>query len=464
MTNDNPSVYHVVNINAEGEDAWSADIEISATDIVLHRDGDRTYWPLMYVRRYGCDADTFSFECGRRSVTGEGVFAFRSRQARALFRDLEDHLHRRTYFAGNGGNFPSFPRSNRDTTAGDAANNPRIDEVSVDSSYLEPNRNQMQSSRFHQASRLGSVSSGPISPGSPSSFNNILEVTPLPNTSIASNHHVSNVYQELPLAGKNLSLDVPPQEQAPTVSQALLNDEELRVYENTSPTSVKTMQMESRQYMNLMIGEGRGGTDIETPTTTRSFHLLRLDSGNDPSRCYENMEPLLTHMRHSKPEIFSKVDLPARSADHSEPTTPTSPNSPGRGVTYVMLDLNNPNSAIDEEEQTSTPSNSSNNNNNSSTTNNNVVASSSAETAADAAARKISNLSFSTSFDSNSTFIMTNPKSMVSSKSLGGLESDKTNGYAQIDFQKTEALQIINKNSFGSPTNEGGRRTRHNNF
>lgn len=462
-------MYHVVNINADGEDAWSADIEISATDIILHRDDDRTYWPLMYVRRYGCDADTFSFECGRRSVTGEGVFAFRSRQARALFRDLEDHLHRRTYFAGNGanGNFTgTFSRTPRDSTSTDAP--ARIDEVSVDSSYLEPNR--QATSRFNQASRLGSVSSGPISPGSPSSFNNILEVTPLPNNTVTSNHHhhhhVSNVYQELPLAGKNVSLDVPPQEQAPSVSQALMNEEEMRVYENTSPTSIKTMQMESRQYMNLVIGEkSPRGIEQETPTTSKSFHLLRMES--DPSRCYENMEPLLTQMRHSKPEIFSKVDLPVRSnaAEHSEPTTPTSPNSPERGVTYVMLDLNNPNNANDEEEstiQTTTPT-TINNNNNPSLTNNNV-STSSAAAAADAASRKISNLSFSTSFDSNSTFMMTNPKSMVSSKSLGGLESDKTSGYAQIDFQKTEALQTINKNSFGSPTNDGGRRTRHNNF
>ena len=34
-------------------------------------------WPLRCLRRYGAEADVFSFESGRKCETGAGIYAFR---------------------------------------------------------------------------------------------------------------------------------------------------------------------------------------------------------------------------------------------------------------------------------------------------------------------------------------------------------------------------------------------------
>ena len=46
--------------------------------LVLHQKGkDAVHWPLKSLRRYGAEADVFSFESGRKCKTGPGIYAFR---------------------------------------------------------------------------------------------------------------------------------------------------------------------------------------------------------------------------------------------------------------------------------------------------------------------------------------------------------------------------------------------------
>ncbi len=46
--------------------------------LVLHQKGkDAVCWPLKSLRRYGAEADVFSFESGRKCDTGPGIYAFR---------------------------------------------------------------------------------------------------------------------------------------------------------------------------------------------------------------------------------------------------------------------------------------------------------------------------------------------------------------------------------------------------
>lgn len=437
-------------------------MEITSTNLVLYRKGkEPTKWPLKCVRRYGYDSDLFSFESGRRCHTGSGIYAFRCNRAGSLFRSLQDSLQRRAFLIEDGvipssNTVPRIPRDSLINSVGVVSVNsmtprtvnlvyPNQDETSIDGSYLEPSRQ----GRFNPTTHLGTFGSDPISPslaspGSPNSFNNILEVTPLPNTSLCTNHHVSNVYQEFPVTGKKFSLDIPPQELAPQTPD-ILSDEDLHPYENTSPGSLQAIRTsETQQYINVMVGEAKSPHEVsQTPTTASGvFNLLRSESITDPSRCYENIKPLHAEDRHSKAEIFSKVDLPLKSMDCSEPTTPTSPSSPG-GVNYVLLDLNTP---VDATAVTEV----SNNNDNATTNNNNNVT--------QQTPRKIANLNFSNSFDS-----FTNNHSMPASKSLNGLlvesPTKKTSaGYATIDFHKTIALSNT-RNSLGSP--ENCRRTRH---
>jgi len=125
------------------------------------------------------------------------------------------------------------------------------------------------------------------------------------------------------------------------------------------------------------------------------------------------MKPLMLRNRYSRPEIFSKVDLPLIDrTDKSEPCTPTQ-----RKVNYIVLDL----------DQTPTNNNNNNNNNNLNNINN------------------INNNTSSSNFNSNHNNNGNSSESsqMVTSISLqNGLlpESPKKIGYATIDFKKCSAI------------------------
>lgn len=71
----------------------SGQLEVSHSDLVLHQRGKTPVrWPLRCLRRYGCDAKLFSFECGRRCATGPGVYAFQCARAETLFNLLQTRV------------------------------------------------------------------------------------------------------------------------------------------------------------------------------------------------------------------------------------------------------------------------------------------------------------------------------------------------------------------------------------
>ncbi|KAM5229750.1 docking protein 2 isoform 1-T1 [Hipposideros larvatus] len=50
------------------------------------------YWPYRFLRRFGRDKVTFSFEAGRRCISGEGNFEFETRQGNEIFLALEEAI------------------------------------------------------------------------------------------------------------------------------------------------------------------------------------------------------------------------------------------------------------------------------------------------------------------------------------------------------------------------------------
>ncbi|XP_070690681.1 docking protein 2 isoform X2 [Pempheris klunzingeri] len=57
---------------------------------LLDKGGDVVYtWPYRYLRRFGRDKSTFSFEAGRRCESGEGGFEFDTKQGNVLFQTVE---------------------------------------------------------------------------------------------------------------------------------------------------------------------------------------------------------------------------------------------------------------------------------------------------------------------------------------------------------------------------------------
>ena len=88
------SVFEVKNIGDDQTLVKEGLLEITThdiiyTDAVSHQ---RYQWPLMYLRRYGCEGNVFSIEAGRRCQGGEATYAFKTPQACEI-RDLIQTIH-----------------------------------------------------------------------------------------------------------------------------------------------------------------------------------------------------------------------------------------------------------------------------------------------------------------------------------------------------------------------------------
>ncbi|XP_050539687.1 uncharacterized protein LOC126904588 isoform X2 [Daktulosphaira vitifoliae] len=68
-------------------------MEITAYDLILHKNSEPPIiWPLHTVRRYGFEDSMFCFEAGRSSPYGQGIFAFKSNNAKNIFNAVQGKL------------------------------------------------------------------------------------------------------------------------------------------------------------------------------------------------------------------------------------------------------------------------------------------------------------------------------------------------------------------------------------
>lgn len=362
--------------------------------------------------------------------------------------------------------------------------------------YLEP----IIAANVNRLARFNSINDGtatalsmePLSPGSPNSLNNILEVTtlnPLPTTGL-NNNGVSNVYQEFLLhrtsgintdtmtremCVKKLSLDIPPQEYAPTagthhllssttisaatiqsnlITNANLSNENLSHSLPISPTQSSDIGADAMPtYVNITPGEI--SSTVSTPKVALSDYkqsqLYRNNINNnnyliDAMHCYENLEPnevrpilLRNQMRRlSRTELLAKTDSIINSPtiineNNSEPLTPNA------GVNYIVLDL-------DQSHSQSTTANSCGANTSTDTQQPTLSSNSSPVKNPISAAAISPSMSASTTMHSVSSLLL--PES----------PQRKAFEYVTIDFNKTHALS----NSIITNTEcEGLRKTRH---
>ncbi|XP_074660232.1 uncharacterized protein LOC141912752 [Tubulanus polymorphus] len=91
----NPNLFSVYNVDDQGQELTAGKIEVSDSQLTLfQKNKEPIKWPLRCLRRYGFDAELFSFESGRRCPTGSGIYAFKCRRAEALFNLLQECIHR----------------------------------------------------------------------------------------------------------------------------------------------------------------------------------------------------------------------------------------------------------------------------------------------------------------------------------------------------------------------------------
>lgn len=82
-----------MNVDEMGNPLHPGQIEVNELDLVLYQRGKSPMkWPLRSLRRYGYDAQLFSFECGRRCPTGPGIYAFKCTRAELLFNLLQSQV------------------------------------------------------------------------------------------------------------------------------------------------------------------------------------------------------------------------------------------------------------------------------------------------------------------------------------------------------------------------------------
>ncbi|XP_068166897.1 docking protein 2 [Antennarius striatus] len=71
----------------KGDGVLRADVDAL---LLIDHTGDVVFtWPYKYLRRFGRDKSTFSFEAGRRCDSGEGSFEFDTKQGNVLFQAVE---------------------------------------------------------------------------------------------------------------------------------------------------------------------------------------------------------------------------------------------------------------------------------------------------------------------------------------------------------------------------------------
>ncbi|XP_067009428.1 fibroblast growth factor receptor substrate 2 [Anabrus simplex] len=194
-----------MNVDDHGNRLNPGRLEITDTDLVLYqRRKPPVKWPLRCLRRYGFDAELFSFESGRRCPTGPGIYAFRCQRAEQLFNLLQAHIQVRNN-AGEDAISRDFPVP---SNPGPAV--PSRVSASGESNYLDPIpvraviRNNVPTSLRSLSQNgggsarldsVGSSSNGPLSPlgtASPSP-----PPVPLPNPVPSSNPSVYYANEEL---------------------------------------------------------------------------------------------------------------------------------------------------------------------------------------------------------------------------------------------------------------------------
>lgn len=187
------NIFQVMNVDDLGNLITPGRLEVTDVEIVLYqREKQLVKWPLRCLRRYGYDAEIFSFESGRRCSTGQGIYAFKCRRAAQLFNLVQTNIQ-----ACN---------SNEDTISREIQNaslsGPSINRAPVptEPNYLDPtpvrNNNHTSSIISHSlqngVGRLGSIgsSNGPMSPqgtlGSPSPPLTLPPPPPVPSLNSSS--------------------------------------------------------------------------------------------------------------------------------------------------------------------------------------------------------------------------------------------------------------------------------------
>ncbi|XP_056636559.1 fibroblast growth factor receptor substrate 2 [Diorhabda sublineata] len=156
-----PNIFQVTNVDDQGKKIKPGKLQVTETDLIFYQRGKKpTKWPLRALRKYGCDTDIFSFECGRRCPTGHGIYAFKCKKAELLFNIVQQYITGNLADESN----PNDSLANGQLLVTRRPNLNNIFQVQTEG-YLNPISVPPVSRPIVGNSRPGSVgSNGPLSP------------------------------------------------------------------------------------------------------------------------------------------------------------------------------------------------------------------------------------------------------------------------------------------------------------
>lgn len=87
------NAFEVKNIGEDPSVSQDGILEVTSQELIYTENSSqhRMMWPLMYLRRYGCDGNLFSIEAGRRCPGGPGFYTFSTPQIAELYELVQSY-------------------------------------------------------------------------------------------------------------------------------------------------------------------------------------------------------------------------------------------------------------------------------------------------------------------------------------------------------------------------------------
>ncbi|XP_017858928.1 PREDICTED: uncharacterized protein LOC108611007 [Drosophila arizonae] len=332
-------VAHLQPSGPEAPIVRSGYLELTPRELIFMSPGcEPIVWALQHLRRYGLNGDLFSFEAGRRCMSGPGIYTFRIHNAEQLYPMFQRYI--------NAVNTDAFAQVERErerervnSTHSVSVLMGRSDVQPHSNNYLEPApilaRSALQSHQHHHPSDAIALTSD-----SPDS---------LPNLQLVNADQVSNGALQSPITpgayintSANVYFDQPMQ-------RLLQEQSSCGSPHQATPTStnsaLSTMRRHHQHQQNLgdMPPQESAPALAETLRLYANVDRLLFDS----DRCYENINrldlPLLPRdsSQHSVASSSQQQQLQQQQPQpQPQPVTPTS----FPGVNYIVLDLDQPRS------------------------------------------------------------------------------------------------------------------------
>ncbi|XP_016945920.3 uncharacterized protein [Drosophila suzukii] len=275
-------------------------LELTPRELIFQTPGcEPIVWALQHLRRYGLNADLFSFEAGRRCMSGPGIYNFRVHNAEQLY--------------------PMFQRY--------------INAVNTDA-FVQGERERVNSN--HSVSANMGRTEG----------NNYLEPAPLMNRQLGnfhSEHSSANPSYTLQANDSQVD-DSPPHLQSPVLIPSAYLDQPLRALPDCCLEGNSTDLLATPPSGNRLSMRRR---TLDLPPLESAPAPAPVLSPNDAVHMYANVEALIFDLSNERCyENVNRLELPLLPREPTvsqEPATPTSL-AGSSGVNYIVLDLDQPRS------------------------------------------------------------------------------------------------------------------------